>query len=63
MKFDLYLEGAETAVTVLTAVLQNPRFLLSPAERIDLQQFIADLQNELDNEAERDWIERQSSAY
>lgn len=63
MQFDLYYEGAQTAVTVLTAVLQNPRFLLTPAERIDLTQFVADLQNELDNEAERSYLERQSSAY
>ena len=63
MQFDLYLEGAQTAVTVLTAVLQNPRFLLTPAERIDLTQFVADLQNDLDNETERDYLERQSSAY
>ena len=63
MQFDLYLEGAQTAVSILTAVLQNPRFLLTKAERIDLEQFVADLQNELDNEAERSYLERQTSGY
>lgn len=63
MQFDLYLEGAQTAVAVLTSVLQNPRFLLSKDERIDLAQFVADLQNELDNEAERQYLERQQGGY
>ena len=63
MQFDLYYDGAVVAIRILTANLQNPHILLTPDERIDLIQFIADLQNELDNEAERDWIERQSSAY
>ena len=63
MQFDLYHEGAETAVSILTAILQNPRFLLSKDERIDLEQFVADLQNELDNEAERSYLERQTSGY
>ena len=63
MQFDLYLEGAETAVSILTSVLQNPRFLLSKDERIDLEQFVADLQNELDNEAERSYLERQQGGY
>lgn len=63
MQFDLYLEGAQTAVSILTSVLQNPRFLLSKNERIDLEQFIADLQNELDNEAERSYLERQQGGY
>lgn len=63
MQFDLYHEGAQTAVSVLTAILQNPRFLLSKDERIHLEQFVADLQNELDNEAERSYLERQTSGY
>ena len=63
MQFDLYLEGAQTAVSILTSVLQNPRFLLSKNERIDLEQFVADIQNELDNEAERSYLERQQGGY
>ena len=59
MKVDLYYEGCITAIRVLTANLQNPRFILAKDERLDLEQFIADLQSELDNEAERDWYDRQ----
>lgn len=63
MQFDLYFDGAQTAVSILTAVLQNPRFLLSKDERLDLEQFVADLQNELNNEAERSYLERQQGGY
>lgn len=59
MKVDLYYEGCQTAIRVLVATLQNPRFILTKDERLDLEQFIADLQSELDNEAERDWYDRQ----
>jgi len=63
MQFDLYYEGAQTAISILTSVLQNPRFLLSKDERLDLEQFIADLQQALDDEAERQWYDRQNPQY
>jgi len=63
MQFDLYYDGALVAIRVLTANLQNPNFILTPDERIDLIQFIADLQNELDNEAERSYLEQQQGGY
>jgi len=63
MTFDLYYDGALVAIRVLTANLQNPNFILTPDERIDLIQFIADLQNELDNEAERSYLEQQQGGY
>jgi hypothetical protein len=63
MQFDLYYDSALVAIRVLTANLQNPNFILTPDERIDLIQFIADLQNELDNEAERSYLEQQQGGY
>jgi len=63
MTFDLYYDGALVAIRVLTANLQNPHIILTPDERIDLIQFIADLQNELDNEAERSYLEQQQGGY
>jgi hypothetical protein len=63
MTFDLYYDGALVAIRILTANLQNPNFILTPDERIDLIQFIADLQNELDNEAERSYLEQQQGGY
>ena len=63
MTFDLYYDGAVVAIRILTANLQNPNFILTPDERIDLIQFIADLQNELDNEAERSYLEQQQGGY
>ena len=59
MLVDVYLEGCQTAVRVLTAALQNPRTIITKDERIDLEQFIADIQSALDEEAERDWYDRQ----
>lgn len=59
MKVDLYLEGCQTAIRVLVTTLQNPRFILTKDERLDLEQFISDLQSALDEEAERDWYDRQ----
>lgn len=61
MQFDLYYDGALIAVRILTANLQNPHIILTPDERLDLIQFISDLQSELDDEAERSYLERQTS--
>jgi hypothetical protein len=59
MKVDLYLEGCRTAIRVLVPTLQNPRYILTKDEQLDLEQFIADLRSALDEEAERDWYDRQ----
>lgn len=55
---DLYPEGAQTAIRFLTLTLQNPSAIIHKDERLDLQQFIADLQDALDTEAERQYYER-----
>lgn len=60
MIVDLYPDGAQTAVRILTIILQSKSILVSKAERLDLEQFISDLQDELDNEAERQWLARYS---
>lgn len=57
---DLYPEGSQTAIRVLVANLQNPNFKITKDERLDLEQFISDLQEALDNEAERQWLARNS---
>ena len=57
---DLYPDGAQTAIRVLVANLQNPNFKITKDERLDLEQFISDLQEALDNEAEADWLRRQT---
>jgi len=57
---ELYTDGAQTAIRILVANLQNPNFRLTKDERIDLEQFISDLQDALDNEAEADWLRRNS---
>ena len=57
---ELYPDGAQTAIRVLVANLQNPNFKITKDERLDLEQFISDLQEALDNEAERQWLARQS---
>ena len=53
---DLYPEGAQIAIRILVANLQNPNFYITKDERLDLEQFISDLQECLDNEAERQWL-------
>jgi hypothetical protein len=57
---DLYPDGSQTAIRVLVANLQNPNFKIAKDERLDLEQFISDLQEALDNEAERQWLARNS---
>ena len=57
---ELYPDGSQTAIRVLVANLQNPNFKLTKDERLDLEQFISDLQEALDNEAERQWLARNS---
>ena len=57
---DLYPDGCQTAIRVLVANLQNPNFKITKDERLDLEQFISDLQEALDNEAEADWLRRQT---
>jgi hypothetical protein len=57
---ELYPDGAQTAIRVLVANLQNPNFKITKDERLDLEQFISDLQEALDNEAEADWLRRNS---
>lgn len=57
---DLYPHGCQTAIRVLVANLQNPNFKITKDERLDLEQFISDLQEALDNEAEADWLRRNS---
>ena len=58
MKVDLYLAGTLVAIRLLRAEFHNPNSLLSRNERLDLEQFIADLQDELDNEVERQHLSR-----
>jgi len=58
---DLYPEGAQTAIRFLTLALQSPSTIIHKDERLDLQQFIADLQDALDAEAERQYMERIST--
>lgn len=55
---DLYPEGAQVAIRFLVATLQNPSTIISKDERLDLEQFMSDLQDALDNEAEADWLRR-----
>lgn len=55
MQADLYPEGCQAAIRILVANLQNPNSIISKDERLDLEQFIADLQQALDDEAERQW--------
>lgn len=57
MKVDLYIDGCEVAIRVLVATLRNPNFLMDKEERHHLEQFVADLQDELDNEIERQWLD------
>lgn len=54
---------AQTTAKILTAILQNPKILLSQSERLDLTDFLANLQDELDNEAERQELSRQTGAF
>lgn len=56
---DLYPEGAQTAIRFLVITLQNPNMQMTKNERLDLEQFISDLQEALDNEAERQWLAAQ----
>jgi hypothetical protein len=55
---DLYPEGAQIAIKVLVATLHSPKTIISKNERLDLEQFISDLQQALDDEAERQWLAR-----
>ena len=57
---ELYPDGAQTAIRFLVVTLQNPDMKMSKNERLDLEQFISDLQEALDNEAERQWLARNS---
>jgi hypothetical protein len=52
---DLYPEGAQLVLEILQAA---PTGALSTEQIIDLEQFIADLQSALDDEAERQYISR-----
>ena len=54
---------AQTAAKILTAILQNPKTILSQSERSDLTDFLSDLQDALDNEAERQYLSRQTGAF
>lgn len=60
MLADLYPEGAQTAIRFLVLTLQNPNMKITRDEKLDLEQFISDLQECLDNEAERQWLLRNS---
>lgn len=57
---DLYPEGAQAAIRFLVLTLNNPKMHITKNERLDLEQFISDLQECLDNEAERQWLLRNS---
>lgn len=57
---DLYPDGAQTAIRFLVLTLQNPNMKITRDERLDLEQFISDLQECLDNEAERQWLAAQA---
>lgn len=57
---ELYPDGAQTAIRFLVLALQNPNMKITKDERLDLEQFISDLQECLDNEAERQWLLRNS---
>ena len=57
---DLYPDGSQTAIRFLVLTLHNPNMKLTKNERLDLEQFISDLQEALDNEAERQWLLRNS---
>lgn len=54
---------AQTTAKILTAILQNPKTILSQSERSDLTDFLSDLQDALDNEAERQYLSRQTGAF
>lgn len=58
---DLYPDGAQTAIRFLVLTLQNPNMKITKDERLDLEQFISDLQESLDNEAESQWLARNTS--
>lgn len=58
---DLYPDGAQTAIRFLVLTLQNPNMKITKDERLDLEQFISDLQDALDNEAERQWLAHNTS--
>ncbi len=60
MRADILPTAAQIAIRVLVTTLRNPDFILSKDERIELEGFIADLQDALDDEAERQWLDRQS---
>jgi hypothetical protein len=60
MRADILPTAAQIAIRVLVATLRNPDFILSKDERIELEGFIADLQDALNDEAERQWLDRQS---
>ena len=55
MQADLYPQGSQLAVEILTLFLQDKKRILSKDERLDLEQFIDDLQEALNEEAERQW--------
>lgn len=61
MQADLYPEGAQTAIRFLVLTLQNPNMKITRDEKLDLEQFISDLQQALDDEAERQWLARNTS--
>lgn len=57
---DLYPEGCQTAIRFLVLTLQNPNMKITRDERLDLEQFVSDLQQALDDEAERQWLAAQA---
>jgi hypothetical protein len=57
---ELYPDGCQTAIRLLVLALNNPKMHITKNERLDLEQFISDLQEALDNEAERQWLARNS---
>ena len=57
---ELYPDGSQTAIRFLVLALNNPKMHITKNERLDLEQFISDLQEALDNEAERQWLARNS---
>lgn len=60
---DLYPDGAQIAIRILVSNLQNPKFYITKDERLDLEQFISDLQQALDDEAERQWLAHNTGGF
>ena len=58
MNCEVYPQDAQLAVDTLLHILKSPDIPLTftPAERCDLEQFLADMQSALADEAERQYI-------